>query len=693
MCLVSGSTNACADGRISFIQVMTMRRNDRPSWYSRLAPPRPFLFLVCCYLVGILFFALFRAAFLIEFHDSMQEAAMIDFVRAFLVGWRFDQIVVLCMLMPLALLVFWTGVQAMVVRVAVLSFLSVVFSAATILLLADLRFFKYMQSHLNFQAVLYMSEGGRTTRHLIVSEPRFMLNMILWVAMTAALVIVFVKVLRFTRRFPERRSWLGQVAWFVVYLALTALGIRGRTSLSPLDWGAAYFSDNHFLNQSALNGIYTLGRAFTEEGRDPRLVYLRESERFPFLPFQTGLDSVKTMLGSRNDTWLEPERSLLRTTKQPDAKWGFKPNIVLVLMESWSGRYTGSLGAADNLTPHFDSLAAHGILFTNFYAAGTRTNYGLSAVLCSFPSIPGRAIINRYNANHPFVSLSELLHDRAYTNLFVYGGDLVFDNMKGFLTTRKYDRFYGDRELGPQNVFSKWGIPDRIVFHEAAAIAAFAPRPFQMTILTISDHEPFDLPDSSVRRYFDNSEPSRIRNAQVYADFALGLFMHQMQSMPAFDSTIFVFTSDHALWGYGRMHPDPTDYHIPLLIYSPKLLGGSGRRVPTIGGQVDLLPILMGLLGGDYTHQSWGRNLLDSAVADGGFAVTNSTTRFGLTEDGFLYAETLGRPPALYRFADSGLVLTDVKRDCQDEFQRLQRRLRTYLQVADQMSTPAAPAR
>lgn len=665
----------------------------RVPWYVRMAPSRPYLFLVVCYLLGILFFALFRALFLIVFRDDMIGVGFIGFSKSFLIGWRFDQIVVLFMLIPLTLIIPWIGLRWKATRIAVTTYLGIIFSAAVILFLADLRYFKYMHSHLNFQAVLYATEGGRTTWHLIFSEPKFAVVMLVWAVVTVLIVFGFMRILRFTHRFPERRSWAGQASWFVIFVALTFLGIRGRVSLSPIDWGVAYFSDNHFLNQSALNGIYTLGRAFSEEGRDPRVVYLKEPDRFPFVDFQTGLDSLRALLGGPNDTWLEPKQSLLRTTRQPEARFGFKPNIVLVLMESWSGRYTGILGAPEDLTPHFDSLASHGILFTNFYAAGIRTNYGMPAVLCSFPALPGRSIMSRYNAHHPFVSLSELLHDRGYLNLFVYGGDLVFDNMRGFLTTKKYDRFYGDRELGSEHVFAKWGIPDQIVFGEVAMILDTTPRPFQMTVLTLSDHEPFDLPDSSVRRFFDNSEKSRIQNAQLYADFALGQFMADMRTKPVFDSTIFVFTSDHALWGYGKINPDPTDFHIPLLMYSPALLGESGRSVPFVSGQVDIIPTLMGLLGGDYTHESWGRNLLDSSIHDSGYAVTNANTTIGLTQDRFLYVETLGRPPRLYPLADSGLALTDVKQEFPDAFSRMQFRVRTFVQIADQLSTPTAHTR
>ena len=87
--------------------------------------------------------------------------------------------------------------------------------------------------------------------------------------------------------------------------------------------------------------------------------------------------------------------------------------------------------------------------------------------------------------------------------------------------------------------------------------------------------------------------------------------------------------------------------------------------------------------------QSWGRNLLDSSQPDSGYAVTNSNTTIGLTEDGFLYAETLGRPGALFQFADSGLAYKDIGRAHPEELRLLQRRLRTYIQIADQLSTAA----
>ncbi|HVP07048.1 MAG TPA: LTA synthase family protein, partial [Candidatus Acidoferrum sp.] len=488
-----------------------------------------------------------------------------------------------------------------------------------------------------------------------------------------------------------RRTWFSHIVLFVIFLAMTFIGIRGRTALSPINWGIAYVSQNHFLNQLGLNGVYMLGRAFSEEGNDCRLSYLPESSRYKFVDFKNGLDTVRTMLYQQGDRWLQPDTSILRLTRQPDRGYGFKPNIVVVLMESWSGRNTGALGSPRNLTPHFDSLAQHGILFTRFYATGTRTNYGMPGVLCSFPSLPGRSVMTRYNARYPFVALSEILHDRGYSNGFAYGGDLVFDNAVGFFRTKRFDRFYGDSYFGKQNVLAKWGVPDHIVFHRVVGMVDSLPRPFQMTILTLSNHEPFDLPDSSVQRYKNADDTSQIFNSQIYADFALGKFIAEFKKHPSFDSTIFVFTADHAKFRGGTLAIDPKDFYVPLLIYSPHLIGDSGRRVDKVGGQTDILPTLMGLLGGDYTHASWGRNLLNLPASDSGFTTMNVAERIACMEGDYFYLEELGVSSSLYFWQGINEPPKLITKEQPEEYHRLQRRLRDYMQVAEQLTTLLAP--
>jgi phosphoglycerol transferase MdoB-like AlkP superfamily enzyme len=670
--------------------------------FDRLRIPRPFRVLFWSYLLGLVLFELGRVVFLIVNIDKIAGIATGDILTAFLIGLRFDTIITLWILLPLILLLPWLPLRFAVVRWSVRVYLITLFSFAFLLLMADARFYDNLDTHLNFLALEYFNQGN-TFWHLIFSDPMFLPFTIAWLVMVAALWLVIGRILSTALSQETNPRWYAYPAWFIVAVALAVLGIRGRTGLSPIGWSVAYFSDNQSVNQLGLNGVYTLGRASMEEGHDPRLSYLPEKERFPFVPLSDAIDSVQTMLSEPNGTWLEPRKSLLRETHQPAPPWGFRANVVIVLMESWSGRLTGclwppqtqlrkSLGVLKfpvDLTPHFDSLASRGILFTDFFANGTRSNYGISATLCSFPALPGRSIMTRYNANQPFVALSEILNQRGYTNIFAYGGDLVFDNMEGFLTAKGYDRLLGDSYFGKENVFAKWGVPDHVVFQRLVSLVDSLPRPFNLTVFTLSNHEPFDLPDSSLQRYKDNSDTSRLYNEQLYADRAIGRFVKQFEQHSAFDSTIFVFVSDHTKRGEDRYLLDPLGFQIPLLIYAPQLLGDSARRMYNVGGQIDVIPTLMGILGEDYRHASWGRNLL-SVPYDSGFAFIDDAANGAMVEKRFIWRDDFhARTSLLYRHE----INTDHDHSDLESgpAELMKRRLRLFFQAADQLSTPRPP--
>lgn len=608
---------------------------------SALLPPRPVIIAVACYLLGMAFFSLLRLLFFQHFYELAAGETTGDILTAFLIGLRFDQIIVLAAMLPVILPALLIRLEHNWFRKYALGYLATVFSLAFLLLLADIRFYAYFDSHLNFLAVEYLGEGPMMT-DLIAGDSEFFPMLLAWMILTSLFAMFLALIFSRARKAPHYRSLLNHMIYTLVLAAFVALGIRGRISLAPMDWGVAYFSQNRFMNQLALNGIYTLGRNLTENERDPRLVYLSDEERFGLVALDQALETTREMLTVPGEVWHEPDKSLLRTVRQPPAGFGFSPNIVIILSESWSAELTGALGSLRQITPNFDRIAGQGLLFENFYASGSRTNFGISAVFCSFPALPGRAIMKRYNAHHPFISLSEILEERGYHNAFVYGGDLAFDNMEGFLRQKKFHTFYGEVELGKDLYFSKWGIPDHLLFERSAGIIDSLPRPFQLTILTLSNHEPWDLPDSTVRRYFDDADSSKIFNSQIYADHSLGRFFDLVRDKAVFDSTIFVFVSDHARYGPSRFILDTRLFHVPLLIYAPGLAGNWKGVNHVFGSQTDILPTLMGLLGDDYTHASWGRDLFNLPAGDSGFAIMNVAGRIGYIDADYLYVEDLG---------------------------------------------------
>ena len=540
----------------------------------------------------------------------------------------------------------------------------------------------------------YIGEGD-TAQNMFFADTKFAVYIFLWIVVSIVFIYCLHLILKKLSQREKQSNIKNQLVWFIIFILLFAAGIRGRISLAPMDWGIAYFSSNHTLNQSALNGIYTLGRNYLETSHDPRLSFLSESERFPFVDKQTALNETQKTLAQQDAEFIEPAKSLKRAvTTKPN--FNFRPNIVIIVMEGWSGSRTSALGDNLNLTPCFDSLADNGIFFVNFYANGSRTNYGLGAILCSYPALPGRSILKRYDSQHPFISLSEILQLRGYTNLFYYGGDFAFDNMEGFFRQKGYTTFYGEESFSSDDYFSKWGVPDHILFEYINDAFDTLPRPFQLTALTLSNHEPFDLPDSSVQRFFNDSYSEIKANSIIYADRAIGKFIEEAKTKPIFDSTIFIFVPDHSLQESSKMPLNPNLFHIPLLIYSPNLLSDSSVIVETFGSQIDILPTLMGILGGDYIHESWGRDLLNLSDDDNGFAIISLWDRIGYLDESIFYFEQVGQYKKLYSNggrqtpSSAPTQFREIEFDSTDyRFLARQRFLHIFTQLADQMTLPA----
>ncbi|MDH3892667.1 MAG: LTA synthase family protein [candidate division Zixibacteria bacterium] len=662
------------------------RAGDRTTGaLAALLPSRSFVQITLCYLLTLVFFAILRLIFLLHFSGQVAGESLGEILAAFMVGLRFDQIIILYCLLPLLLVTPWLNSSRRWFRLTIGSYLCVVFGVVFILLLSDIRFYANFGSHLNFLFYEYIDEGG-IFWSMVFSDSGFTASILIWIVLTVLFAYLIMLLMRKTDGMPNRRSWVGQVGWTVVFLALFFLGIRGRTGLAPIDWGEAYFSHNAFLNQLALNGVYTLARNYTERDGDLRLSTMTEQERFPFVETAEAGNTLTEMMRRPNEVWTDRRREFSRSTISARVTPAPRVNVIIVLLESWAARNTGVLGSKHDLTPHFDSAAGRGTLFTHFFANGIRTSFGLPAVLGSYPSLPGRSIMGRYDAPHPFSTVSEILHQRGYFNAFVYGGDLAFDNIEGFFTNKQYDRFVGEKNFAGQQTFSKWGVPDHVLFERAAALIDSLPRPFQMTVLTSSNHEPFDLPDSSVQMFFDDADSSKLFNAQLYADKALGLFLKSLEEKRVFDSAIVVLTADHARYDVSRLVLDPETFRIPLLILGPQGMIQPGRVIDAAGSQVDILPTILDLLGGKYTHRSWGRDVLSLADDDPGFAMINAGDRIGCVTRDYFYLEWLGRQTSLYMYDSLGDNTADISQVKRELFAKLQKRTRAYMQLAEQLS-------
>jgi phosphoglycerol transferase MdoB-like AlkP superfamily enzyme len=248
---------------------------------------------------------------------------------------------------------------------------------------------------------------------------------------------------------------------------------------------------------------------------------------------------------------------------------------------------------------------------------------GLEAILSSFPSLPGVAAVRRPQAREGFDTLATTLRARGYDTLFLYGGQGIFDGMRGFFVGNGFDVFLEERDFGQVGFRGAWGVSDEDVFRRALQEVerrSAAGRPVLAVILTVSLHSPWEFPagrvpplppDTPVPPGFERAELENFR----YADWAIGQLIREARGKPFFDETVFVFVGDHGVHLRGRELVPVDEYRVPALFLAPRIL--APRRIERVTSQLDIAPTLMGILGGAWPTTGFGEDVLARPEAEG----------------------------------------------------------------------------
>jgi phosphoglycerol transferase MdoB-like AlkP superfamily enzyme len=306
--------------------------------------------------------------------------------------------------------------------------------------------------------------------------------------------------------------------------------------------------------------------------------------------------------------------------------------VVLVVMESFSARFCGATGAAFGATPNFDALARQGILFDRAFSVSTHTAQGVFGTLCSYPNLPDFDNVMKMPIGmQPFRSLPAVLNESGFSTLFLYNGLFSWDNKEGFFRGQRVERFIGRPDyVNPVFVDPDWGVSDLDVFNRANdefTELSRQKKPFLGLILTLSNHAPFNLPKPEGLGWLSGGGDQNQRvNGVHYADWALGQFMARARQSDWFDDTLFVFTGDH---GFG-IPPLITEasllhQHVPILFFGPGIFGGPGGVRHQVISQLDILPSILGLLGSEQPHQSFGRDVFSLLPEDKGHAYVKAS--------------------------------------------------------------------
>ena len=331
----------------------------------------------------------------------------------------------------------------------------------------------------------------------------------------------------------------------VLYIIAGVIMSRGGVQVAPANISFAFFGNQMPLNYAAVNNSWNF--IFT-------LLNGQEDEDIQsFRYFKNAEAQFQTEFGDSSIT--------------PQIVKGEKPNIVIILMESFTANLVGACGAKEDYTPQFNALAKGNILFANAYASGNRTEKGLAAVISGFPAQATASIVTLPSKAQKLPSIFKVLKKQGYHSTFYYGGETEFANMKAYLLNSGVDKINSNFNYPTVAPRGKWGVHDEFMFAQLANEIKTSQEPFCKMLLTLSSHEPFDYPNSHAG---ENAAPINFRNSISYTDSCLGVFWQNVKNTT---NTLFVFMADH-----GRIIEKSEADQIPMVNRMPILLAGEALK-------------------------------------------------------------------------------------------------------------------
>lgn len=579
----------------------------------------------------LLMYSLLRGALLIYNRELIGDTPASTFVEAFYNGMRFDLRVVVYACVPLVLALF--SQRAMAARQALRWWLTGFASLTMFLALTELDFYREFHQRLNSLVFQYFQEDPQTVLSMLWNGFPVGRYLLAWAIATWVLAKAFKGFDLLTRpaqpslqlsTAPHSLPW--QWRWLALLLCLVISVVAARGHLRqgpPLRWGDAYTTDSMFANQLGLNGTLTLYTAAANTFGTHR-----DNAWKATLKDEDALKAVREMLLTPHDKLVDADSAAIRRDFTPPAE-GTLPikNVVVILMESFAGHFVGALGSPLNITPNFDKLAKEGLLFKRFFSNGTHTHQGMFATMACFPNLPGFEYLMRTpEGGHKFSGLPQLLSPRGFDNLYVYNGNFQWDNQSGFFSNQGMTNFIGREDfVNPVFMDPTWGVSDQDMFDRGALELEqnYGSKPFYALLQTLSNHTPYALPiDLPVERVSGQGSSDEHLTAMRYSDWALGQFFEKARKAPYFKETLFVIVGDHGFGADEQLtEMDLHRFNVPLLLIAPGIQEKFGTSSEVVGTQIDVVPTIMGRLGGEVRHQCWGRDLLNLPAGDGGIGV------------------------------------------------------------------------
>lgn len=567
----------------------------------------------------MLAFEISRLYFILYHHSSIQESILQVFVVTAASGFFLDVSTVAYCMAPILLLIFTEGLIRRKLPDWFYGFFIILdFISLFLITISDPELYRQWGGKFNNQVLVYISHPKEMA--ISSGSVQWAKTILFSIVLLIAFVLIAYAIIKI---FTKERKYSIQYSLtdlFIIILSFVML--RGGVGVATISQSSAIYSDNQLYNSAAINSLWNaIYYIFNDVGS----LY---DERYYVFEDEKAKKEFDERLVNGDSCFID------LTTKE-------QPNIMIIMLESFTASGSKHLEGHFDLMPNLDAIARENLCFDNCYASGDRTEKGLVAVLSGYPAQPASSIIVFPDKCSKLNSLGKVLAKKGYSNSFIYGGDAEFASMKAYLLMNKIDNIVDKRNFKSDELNSKWGAHDGNLYNKVIDMHKSMKSPFFSTVLSLSSHEPFDVPYSSSD--IPKDEWYGFKNSLRYADHCLNEFLKECEKQPWYDNTLIFLVADHGhdiglanIWFFGR-----EKFHIPLIVTGGALDAQlKGTHVSKVISQTAIPSLLLksiGLEDGEFRWQT-------DACGKSSFAQYHYNSGFGrVTDSSFCVFDNLAR--------------------------------------------------
>lgn len=577
-------------------------------------PPLPKMIRFILGIMFILLFmmALYRVLFFYQFRSPTRPLPG----SAFLLGLRYDlreaSILGITMLLLSYIPQFNPFTRPGILRYW-LFFLSVVLVTFLVFYCADFYHYDYLKQRLNASVLNFIADAGISFNMMWQTYPLIKIVILLFVFVALLLVSIkklFLKIKKSPEVTPKK---IARSGWHIAFFLLLGLSIFGKVGQYPLRWSDAFGFADDFKANVSLNPF----QSFFSTLQFKNSTYDLKKVKAAYPLMATYLE-----VAAADSITLQYTRNVVYTDS-----FVKKPNIVVVICESFSAYKSSMFGNKLDATPFFNGLCNKGIFFERCFVPAFGTARGVWATITGIPDVEYPKTASR---NPSAVDQHSIINDfKSYDKMYFLGGSTTWANIRGVLANNLDSLTIYEGDYFKAKKVDVWGISDKNLFLESNKIMATKKKPFFAIIQTADNHRPYTIPAEDQQEFLKVNYPTDTLskygfagidelNAFRYTDFCYRKFIEAAQKEAYYANTIFVFVGDHGLRGdAGNMFPQSftkqgiLSQHVPLLFYSPAFL--APQRISQVSSQLDILPSVAALARQPYTNTTLGKNLFDTA--------------------------------------------------------------------------------